>query len=246
MHVITVLLLTWLIGASPAIATEKYLIFAAASMKDALEEIATSYRVDTGNTLVLSLAGTSKLARQIDHGAPADIVISADEQWMDWLAERSLIKPDSRISIAGNRLVIAVRREVENWAGPIKMLTDGLAAIADTDAIPAGRYAKQALSGMGKWQQVSKRAVSTENVRLALALLVRGEVEAAIVYASDVNAEPQVRAAYYFAPQTHSKIAYPAALTSIAANGATEALAFLSEPKAQAIFAKHGFQPAAN
>ncbi len=227
-----------------AMAGERYLVFAASSMKDAIEEIAVEYEKNSGNKLVLSLAGTAKLARQIDHGAPADIFISADRQWMEWLIERKHVTNDNRVTVAGNRLVIAVRREIENWADPLAMLTKGLAAIADPQSIPAGRYAKQVLSKMGIWEEVSKNAVRTENVRLALALVARGEVEAAIVYQSDVAAEPKVRTAFHFSRQSNRNIAYPAAVLKDAKPGSRKVLAYLTSKTAQDIFKKHGFQPA--
>ncbi len=224
-------------------ATERYLVFAAASMKDALEEIVVEFEKVSGNRLVLSLAGTAKLARQIDNGAPADIFISADRQWMKWLIERKHVNSDNQVTIAGNRLVIAVRLEVENWADPLVMLTKGLTAIADPQSIPAGRYAKQALSNIGIWEEVSKNAVRTENVRLALALVARGEVEAAIVYQSDVAAEPKVRTAFQFSRESNRKIVYPAALLKTAKPDAEKFLTYLTSKTAQRIFKKHDFQP---
>jgi len=151
---------------SPVVAVERYLVFAAASMKDALEEIATGFEKKTGDKLILSFAGTAKLARQIDNGAPADIFISADNVWMDWLAERGRVAAPNRQIIAGNLLVIAVKAEIQIRADPLVMLTGGLTAIADPDTIPAGRYAKQALIRLGLWKNVAKNAVRTENVRL--------------------------------------------------------------------------------
>ncbi len=231
---------------SQALAQERYLIFAAASLKDAMEEIALAFEVDTGDQLVLSLAGTSKLARQIDHGAPADIFISADRQWMNWLAERGHIAVSDQKNIAGNRLVLAARYETENWSDPVAMLTKGLAAMADPDSIPAGRYAKEALVKMGIWQDVFKIMVRTENVRIALSLVVRGEVETAIVYHSDVQSEVDVRAVYTFDKRYHTPIQYPAGIIKGARGGARTVLDYLTSPAARNIFKRNGFQPPEN
>lgn len=240
------LIILLIFSVSSAHAETRYLVFAAASMKDAMEEIATSFEADTGDKLILSIAGTSKLARQIDHGAPADLFISADEQWMKWLSDRGHIAKEDQAIITGNQLVVAVRREIENWADPVAMLTKGIAVMADPDAIPAGRYAKQALTKMGIWKDVSKTIVRTENVRLALALVARGEVEAAIVYRSDVYAEPNLRTAFLFTETTHQKINYPAGILHSAKKGASKVLEYLLSPKAKKIFIKHGFQPRKN
>lgn len=241
---ITLLCLCWF--STGVHAGQRYLIFAAASMKDAMEEVATAFQTETGDQLVLSLAGTSKLARQIDRGAPVDIFISADRQWMDWLIERNFVSVDKQKNIAGNRLVMAVRYGTENWLDPAALLTKGLAAMADPDSIPAGRYAKQALTKMNIWDDVSKNIVRTENVRLALSLVVRGEVEAAIVYRSDVQSEPDIRVAFTFNEALHTPIEYPAGIVKGAKKGADKVLEFLASDTARDIFKRNGFQPLVN
>ncbi|MEM7300588.1 MAG: molybdate ABC transporter substrate-binding protein [Pseudomonadota bacterium] len=228
--------------ANAASGEDRVTVFAAASLTDAVTEIARSFEAKTGNAVSLSFAGSPTLARQIDAGAPVDLFVSADSAWMDWLVKRDRIVATTRIEIAGNRLVLAVRQETENWADPEKLIKTARVAIADPESVPAGRYAKEALEKLDWWQSRSPKTIYTENVRLTLAMLARGTVEAAIVYESDVLIEPRVRALYTFSTETHAPIIYPAAITKQSKNTAARAfLSFLSSPEAKAVFTKLGF-----
>lgn len=237
-------LLALLVTQFPSHAEQRVLVFAAASLKDALEDIAISFEQQTGHPLVLSFAGTSILARQIERGAPADVFISADQQWMDWLTERGLV--GRQIVVARNQLVVAVRRDFKASQNLAKLLAGGPVALANPASVPAGRYARQALGKMGLWTEVARTAIRTENVRLALALVVRGEVDVAITYASDVAATADIRVAFVFASSDHAPIVYPASQLNSENKVATVLLAFLSTPRAVALFVKNGFQPPGN
>lgn len=190
-------------------------VFAAVSTKEALDKISEAYQASGGKKPRLVFASTAQLARQIHQGAPADIFISADKQWMEWAFERGAIDGKSMYEIAGNTLVMAVRTETENWALPRRILTEGRFAMADPSGVPAGRYAQQALKAMGIWEQAQPKAVYAENVRLALSLVARGEVDAAIVYKSDLEVEPRVRQAFEFNPKDHTPISIMMGVTTI-------------------------------
>lgn len=227
--------------AFPAIAAERLLVFAPSSMTEAIGELAATFEVQTGIAVKVSIAGTAQLARQMEAGAPADVFISADDVWMNWLVERDLVQPISRVAIAGNHLVIAVRAETENWVDAKALLTTDRFAMAEPNTVPAGRYAKQALESAGLWQQARHNAVYGENVRVTLARLVRGEVGAALVYASDVNIEPRARAALIFPGDSHAMIVYSAVLSKHAQADGQKFLDFLNAPKSRSVFLKAGF-----
>lgn len=227
--------------APQAIAQETITVFAAASMKDALEQAAKDYEAAGGEKIVLSLAASSVLAKQIEAGAPADAFISADEAWMNWVAERNLIKADTRRIIAGNALVIAGPKGAAA-AEPAKLLADGKFAMGDPEHVPAGKYAKGALEKMGLWDSVKGNAVFGENVRVALEFVRKGEVGAAIVYGSDRNAAPELATVYTFPEDSHAPVVYPAAVTANGKAGALKFLDFLSGEAGQKIFASLGFK----
>jgi molybdate transport system substrate-binding protein len=225
-------------------------VFAAASLTDVMEEIALAWMAAGHAGPVVNLAGSSTLARQISDGAEADIFISADEQWMDWVGERSLIDSDSRKPLLGNSLVL-VTGPAETWTVALESgadlagaLGDGRIALADPEAVPAGRYAKEALTALGMWATVAPKVVSAEDVRAALRFVTTGEADAAIVYATDARAAgEQVRIVGTFPEGSHTPIVYPVALTAEAA-GSDEARAmldFLSGPEARAVFEARGF-----
>lgn len=220
-------------------------VFAAISMKDALEAAAQAYQAAAeGPPVVFSFAASSVLARQIEAGAPADLFISADAAWMDWLAERGLIEAESRRAIAGNSLVAVVAPGGAPVADPARLLAGGRFTMGDPAHVPAGVYAKAALDHLGLWEQVRRNAVFGENVRVALELVRRGEVAAALVYASDLSVAPDLESVFTFPADSHPAIVYPAAL---AAGGDPDALAFLdflSGEAGQRILAAHGFAPA--
>lgn len=236
-----------LTAAAPARASDNPVVFAAASLKGPLDEAAAAFKAETGTTVVISYAGSNALAKQIEQGAPAEIFISADEAWMDYLAERSLIAGGSRHDLLANELALIA--PAGSTAAPViapgfdlaGALGDGRLALADPDAVPAGKYAKQALVALGVWDGVAGRLARTENVRAALALVASGEAPLGIVYATDALAEPKVRSLGAFPAATHDPILYPAALTRTATPEAAAFLAFLKGDTASAIFAKAGF-----
>lgn len=221
-------------------AEEPITVFAAASMRDALEAASAEYETAVGSRPVFSFAASSVLARQIEAGAPVDIFISADEEWMDWAAERGLIVRETRRVIAGNELVIAAPNATAPVENPARLLAARF-AMGDPAHVPAGRYAQTALKTLGLWEMVRANAVFGENVRVALELVRRGEVAAAIVYASDHQAAPELSVAFIFPGETHPPIVYPAALVAGGNEQATALLDFLSGEAGQRIFAAHGF-----
>lgn len=227
------------------------IVFAAASLQTALDAIAARYRTETGNEVVIAYAGTPALARQIEQGAPADIFISADREWMDYLAQRNLIRADTRINLLGNRLVLVgprtgtVPAEITPTLDLIGMLGGGRLAVADTATIPAGRYARAALESLGLWASVEAQLAQVENVRAALALVARGEAPLGIVYYTDDNAERAVRMVGVFPEETHPPIIYPAAALTMNPI-ADQFLAYLRSRVAMCLFELQGFTVLAN
>lgn len=222
-------------------------VFAAASLTDALQSAGKLYTAKTGDAVVFSFAGSSVLAKQIDASGGADIFISADEDWMDYLQKRGRIAATSRKDLLGNHLVLIAPKtsrialDVAPHFPLLKALDGGRLAVADTGTVPAGRYAQAALSALGVWDDVSGRLASAENVRVALAYVARGEAPLGIVYRTDAMAEPAVKIVGTFPANTHPPIVYPAALIKGASPGAAKFLAFLSTPPARAVFEKAGF-----
>ncbi len=225
-------------------ARDTVLVFAPSSMTDVLNDAAELFERQSGAKVVLSFAGTQQLARQLDAGAPADIYITADRDWMDWAISRDLIVVDRVFPLAGNRLVVAVRNEVENWVDLNALLTENRFAMAEPDTVPAGRYARQALQNRGIWKAAARQAVFGDNVRTTLRRLARGEVSSAIVYGTDAAIEPRVRSLFVFPNEAHDKIIYWAAATG--REPRTQALnfvSFLKNTDAGQVFAKSGFVP---
>jgi len=223
-------------------------VFAAASMKEALDAVNDAWKTAGNPPARLSYAASGPLARQIEQGAPADLFISADDAWMDYLQSRGGILPDRRRVIATNRLVVIagqrsarlVTLEPGMRAEPLHI--GGKLAIGDPKSVPAGAYAKAALEQLGIWNSVQPQLVMVENVRVALALVARGEAETGIVYASDAAAEPKVRIIGTFPSRLHPPIRYPAAPVAASRNpDAAAFLAFLGGPEARAIFVRLGF-----
>ena len=222
-------------------------VFAAASLTGVLKEIGDAYRYDTGNTVVFSFAASSALARQIEASSGADIFVSADTDWMDYLDSHGLIAHASRVNLLGNRLVLIAPADSRivlaakprfDLAGA---LGDGRLALADPASVPAGRYAKAALISLGVWDAVANKVVPAENVRVALAYVARGEAPLGIVYATDARTEPKVRIVSVFPDDAYPRIVYPAALTKEAKPEARAFLAYLVGARAKAIFKKAGF-----
>ncbi len=223
-------------------------VFAAASLKNALDEINQLYAGSTGTRVVTSYASSAALARQIEQGAPADLFISADVPWMDYVAERKLVRAESRVDLLGNSLVLispksaAVESQsIAPYFDLASLAKDGRIAVGDVRTVPVGRYAKAALEGLGIWASVEKRLAMAENVRAALALVARGETPLGIVYATDARVEPGVKVIGTFPDSSHPPIVYPAALTSASKPDAAAYLAFLRSGAARAVFERHGF-----
>lgn len=229
---------------SVAHAQDRVLVFAAASLKNALDEVSAAYARDR---VVVSYGASSTLAKQIENGAPAEVFISADLDWMAYLEKRGLVAEATRRNLLGNQLVLVAPRaqpvKLEPAPGfPIaKALGKGRLAMAEPTSVPAGKYAKAALEKLGVWAQVAGRIAPADNVRSALALVARGEAPLGIVYRSDAQAEPAVMVAGEFPSGSHPAIIYPAATLRGAKPGAAGFLAFLSSATARAIFEKHGF-----
>ncbi|UWQ06578.1 molybdate ABC transporter substrate-binding protein [Aliiroseovarius crassostreae] len=220
-------------------------IFAAASLKTALEDLAPVLENATGHELTLSFAGTSALARQIEYGAPTDIFISANPDWMDYLDAKGLTQPTSRTDLVGNRLVLVGQggaADLNNSFDFGARLRGGRLAMALVDAVPAGIYGKAALQSLGQWEALRPRVAQADNVRAALALVAQGAAPLGIVYESDANAEPRTPVIGVFPADTHPPIRYPAALTVGAVSEAGEVLDWLMGPVAQDSFRSHGFQ----
>jgi len=233
----------------PASAQEKSIIvFAAASMKNALDDVDTAFTASTGIKVVASYAASSALMKQIEHGAPADVFVSADLKWMDYGAERRLIKTDTRINLLGNRLVLVAPKGagiVEVKIAPgfelAALAGSGRIAVGDVRAVPAGLYAKAALENLGVWASVEHKLAMAENVRAALVLVARGEAPLGIVYATDAKVEPGVKVVGIFPESSHPPIIYPVALTTNAKAAAAPYLAFLRTGAAKSIFERYGF-----
>ncbi len=218
-------------------------VFAAASLRDLLEDAAADFAHAGGGRVRLVFAASSVLARQIDAGAPASLFLSADEEWMDWLAERGAIDPAAVRIIAANSLVVARGDGSQPAQTLAEMLTSGRFAMGDPNHVPAGRYAAAALERMGIWDMVRPHAVFSENVRVALEFLRRGEVDAAIVYSSDMTVAPELVKAYEFPDGSHAPIRYAAVLVPGGDGRVAGFLEYLTGEQGQELFAKYGFLP---
>jgi len=224
------------------------LVLAASSLQESLEAAADAWQAEGHPRPVLSFAGTPALARQIEAGAPADLFISADEQWMDELARKGRIEHGTRATFLGNSLVLveqAAKRTqltLESGEELAQALGSGKLAMADPETVPAGRYGREALVSLGAWPRVEDRIVRTENVRLAAALVGAGDAPFGIVYATDARADPRLRVVATFPQSSHTPIAYPLALLATSRSPDAEAFRrFLLSPEAAAIFERFGF-----
>jgi molybdate transport system substrate-binding protein len=223
-------------------------VFAAASMKNALDDANAAFTRASGIKVVASYAATSALVRQIEQGAPTDVFVSADMQWMDYAVEKKLVQATTHINLLGNKLVLIA--PVNSAITPVtiarglelaKLLGDGRLVTADMTAVPVGRYAKAALENLGLWEQVSAKIAMVENVRVALALVARGETPLGIVYATDAKAEQQVTVVGTFPDGSHPPIVYPVAATATAKPHVGRYLAFIRSATAKAILEGNGF-----
>jgi molybdate transport system substrate-binding protein len=225
-------------------AEDRLLVFAAASLKNALDEVTSVYAQEK---VVVSYGASSTLAKQIENGAPADVFISADLDWMDYLEKKGLLAPGTRRNLLGNRLVLIAPATKPIRLQPApgfplgKVLGSGRLALADPGSVPAGKYARAALQKLGVWDQISGRVAAAENVRAALAFVARGEAPLGVVYQTDAAVEPGVSIAGVFPADTHPPIIYPAAALKGTAKDGAAFLDFLSGPEARRIFAKYGF-----
>jgi molybdate transport system substrate-binding protein len=223
-------------------------VFAAASMKNALDDVDAAFTTKTGIKIVASYAASSALMKQIEQGAPADVFISADLQWMDYGSQHKLINDDSKVNLLGNKLVLIAGKDssVGDVAiGPsfdlAKFVGDGRIATGDVRAVPVGIYAKAALEKLGIWTSIEPKMAMTENVRAALVLVARGEAPLGIVYATDAKVEPGVKVVGVFPDDSHPPIVYPAAATVNAKPEAMQYLDFLRSQAARTVFESYGF-----
>ncbi len=249
---VAMVMLLWALGLTPAIQAaepESVTVFAAASTTNAINDIGKLFAERGKGKIVPSYASSSTLAKQIEQGAPAAVFISADEPWMDYLAERKLIEPGSRFNLLGNKLVlIAPSASAINKVdiGPkldlVKLLGDGRLATGDPDHVPVGKYAKAALSKLGVWNDIESRLARAADVRGASTLVERGEAPLGIVYSTDAAITPKVQVVGTFPADSHPKIVYPTALVAGKATAAAKNfLEFLKTPEAKAVFEKYGF-----
>ena len=238
----------WLHSLPAAASAESVVVLAAASLKNALDDIAVEWHVAQGGRVTLVYAGSPVLARQIQQGAPADLFISANVDWMDALDTDGLIRTETRVDLLGNQLVLIAHGkdvapiELAPGVDLMGLLGDQRLAMALVDAVPAGVYGKAALVSLGIWDEVAGSVAQTDNVRAALALVARGEAPYGIVYATDAVAEDAVSVVARFPVESHPPIVYPAAVTAESTNTAAPAfLAFLSSTTARPLFERQGF-----
>ena len=235
---------------SPARAQDSGLVvFAAASMKNALDDVDTAYTAKTGVKVAVSYAASSTLAKQIEQGAPADVFLSADIDWMDYAAAGNTINAATRVNLLGNSIVLVAPKDsridqvtIAQGFDLAKLAGDGRIATGDVSSVPVGKYAKAALEKFGAWQAAAPKFAMAESVRAALALVARDEAVLGIVYSTDAKVEPGVRIVGTFPPDSHPAIIYPVAATATAKPAAADYLAFLRTSAAKTIFEKYGFK----
>jgi molybdate transport system substrate-binding protein len=224
------------------------IVFAAASVKTALDAVAAAWKAQAGKIVSIAYASSATLAKQIEQGAPADIFISADLKWMDYLEKAKLIRAGTRRNLLGNKVVLIesgdtdVKLQIAKGFDLAGAAGDGKIAVCMIDSCPAGIYARQALESLGVFAGVEPKLAQAENVRNALTLVSRGEAKLGIVYATDAKADPKVNVVGTFPDSSHSKIVYPVALMAASANpDAALFLAYLTSQAATKIFLEQGF-----
>src|SRR3982075_2842178 len=235
---------------SPALALDNSLtVFAAASMKNALDDIDAAYAAKTGVKIVASYAASSALAKQIEQGAPADIFVSADTDWMDYAISKKNINEPTRVNLLGNSIVLIAPKDskignltIGQGFDLAKLAGDGKIATGDVKAVPVGKYAKAALEKLGAWTAAEPKFAMAESVRAALTLVARGEATLGIVYSTDAKVEPGVKIVGTFPADSHPPIIYPVAATTTAKAEAADYLAFLRTSAAKTILEKYGFK----
>jgi molybdate transport system substrate-binding protein len=236
-------------GADPASAQLKEpLVFAAASMKNALDEVAAQWQRETGKKVVISYAASNTLIKQIEQGAPADIFISADLDWMDYGAQKNLINAKTRSNLLSNRIVLVAPKDatftlnVRPGLDLASVLKGGRLAMANVNAVPAGKYGKAALEKLGAWDGVKDKIAQADNVRAALVLVSRREAPVGLVYQTDAASDPAVKIVGAFPEDSHPPITYPAALTKTSTNPDARAfLSYVRSPAARPAFERQGF-----
>ncbi|MFT3987638.1 molybdate ABC transporter substrate-binding protein [Aestuariivirga sp.] len=241
---ITALALTF----STASAADKVTVFAAASLKNALDAISAQWKADTSKETAISYAASSALAKQVESGAPADVFISADLDWMKYLTDKNLVTPGTEIKLLGNQIVLVAPKDstaeakIDKGFDLAKLLNGGKLAMGDVKAVPAGKYGKAALEYLGVWGSVEKDVAMAENVRAALKLVATGEAALGIVYTTDAHAEKGVKIIGTFPEDSHPPIVYPVAVIAASKNpDAAEFVKYLQGAKAQALFKDQGF-----
>ncbi len=229
------------------ISKPELLVFAAASLTNALEDLGKTYQAETGQAVKFSFAASSTLARQVEAGAKPDVFVAADSDWADYLQNRNLLKPETRVNLLGNRLVLiapidspAQLKISPNFALSAA-LGKGRLSIGDPDSVPAGKYARSALTALGVWNSVTDKLVLGDTVRSTLAFVSRGEAPLGIVYETDAFIDKKVRIVDVFPTNSHPTIVYPIALTTAARDGAGNFILFLRSANSQAVFRKYGF-----
>lgn len=235
---------------SPASAEDKTItVFAAASIKNALDEIDAAYTAKTGVKFSVSYAASSVLARQIEQGAPADVFVSADTDWMDYAIAKKAVNESTRVNLLGNSIVLIAPKDskvdnvtIAQGLDLAKLAGDGRIATGDVKSVPVGKYAKAALEKLGAWRAAEPKFAMAESVRAALTLVARGEAVLGIVYATDAKVEPDVKIVGTFPAESHPAIIYPVAATTTAKNETSDYLAFLRSTAAKTILEKYGFK----
>ena len=241
---------TLLAAFSPASAEDKTItVFAAASMKNALDEVNAAYHTKTGVNVTASYAASSVLAKQIEQGAPADVFVSADTDWIDYAISKKVINEPTRVNLLGNSIVLIAPKNsniddvnVAQGFDLAKLAGDGKIATGDVQSVPVGKYAKAALEKLGAWQAAEPKFAMAENVRTALTLVSRGEAALGIVYSTDAKVDPGVKVVGTFPADSHPAIIYPVAATATAKPETTSYLGFLRSTAAKNIFEKYGFK----
>ncbi|KQP10583.1 molybdenum ABC transporter substrate-binding protein [Methylobacterium sp. Leaf99] len=244
-------LLAGLIAVAPAArAAETATVFAAASLKNALDDAGKAFTAESGVALKASYAASSALARQIESGAPADLFASADLEWMDYIAKKNLVRPETRVNLLGNRIVVIAPKDAKTADVPFTqegfsaaLGPDGRLATGEVTSVPIGKYAKAAFEKLGLWGGLQPRLAQANNVRAALLLVSRGEAPLGVVYESDAKSDPGVKVVGVFPADSHPPVVYPFAVTAEAkGDGAARFLAFLKSAAARPFFEAQGFQ----
>lgn len=240
-------MIAWSPGWTAAAEKPAIIVFGAASLTNVLQELGDGFTKQSSIPVKFSFAASSALARQIEGGAPADVIFAADLEWMDYLETRSMIRRESRHDVVGNRLVLIAPADstlvlkIEPRFKLAAALGKGRLATGDPDAVPVGRYAQAALTQLGVWSEVSDRLVRADNVRAAMAFVGRGEVPLGIVYATDALVDKKVRVIDTFPEDTHAPIVYPIALTVVAKADASKFIAYVRGPAGDLVFKAYGF-----